>query len=242
MQILSPERILAVWEAGRDQHELDRALTLLSAGTPEVSRAELASLTVGERDTRLLQLRALMFGPRATGIAECPQCSSRVEFPFDTSSFVSSADDGSSPHEIETDGARVRFRLPTSHDLAAVVAARDATDGLRRLIDRCVLEIKTVNDDQSRDLSLNALDVIGQAMLQADPAAEISLALECPDCGGRWQLGFDVAEFFWQELATRARQLLREIDAIARAYGWSEHEILRLPVSRRRTYLELIEG
>jgi hypothetical protein len=33
---------------------------------------------------------------------------------------------------------------------------------------------------------------------------------------------------------------LREIDALARVYGWSEREILNLPARRRQTYLELI--
>ena len=241
MQTLSPETILAVWESGRDQHELDRALTLLAAGTPELSRDDLGSLTIGERDARLLRLRAMVFGPRATGIAECPHCANRVEFPVDTSAFLRASEEAHALHEVETEDARVRFRVPTSHDLAAVVTASDALGGLQRLLDRCVLEVKARNDDGSRELSPDALDAIGQAMLRADPAAEISLSLECPECGGRWQLGFEVADFFWQELAARARQLLREIDVIARAYGWSEREILRLPAVRRRTYVELLE-
>ena len=35
MQALSAEKILAVWEAGRPQHDLDRALTMLAAASPE---------------------------------------------------------------------------------------------------------------------------------------------------------------------------------------------------------------
>ena len=49
---LSPQKILDVWETGRQQHELDRALTLLAAAHPELSRDELADLTIGERDAR----------------------------------------------------------------------------------------------------------------------------------------------------------------------------------------------
>jgi hypothetical protein len=33
---------------------------------------------------------------------------------------------------------------------------------------------------------------------------------------------------------------LREIDVIARAYGWSEREILGLSARRRQSYLETI--
>jgi hypothetical protein len=78
---LSPQKILAVWEAGRQQHELDRALTLLAAAHPELSRDELADLTIGERDAQLLRLRIFMFGGSAGGTSECPQCGERWRIP-----------------------------------------------------------------------------------------------------------------------------------------------------------------
>src|ERR1043166_5869663 len=84
----SPEKILDLWEAGRQQHELDRALTLLSAASPELSRDELADLTIGERDARLLQLRETVLGAAAAGISECPECGERVEFFLDTSTLA----------------------------------------------------------------------------------------------------------------------------------------------------------
>ena len=240
MQTLSPEKILAVWEAGRDQHEIDRALTLLAAATPGVNRDELASLTIGERDTRLLHLRAAHFGAAATGVSVCPECATRIEFPVDTSTFTSRL---RQPSNGETADGRVPFRLPNSHDLAEVANATDEAEGLQRLIARCVTDISVAGaPPQSRQLSPDALDAIGRAMLQADPAAEITLALACPDCGARWQIPFDVADFFWQEVADQAKRLLREIDVLARTYGWSEREILDLPAQRRRTYLELIEA
>ena len=74
----------------------------------------------------------------------------------------------------------------------------------------------------------------------ADPQAEITFALDCPGCGQGWNALFDVATFFWSELAAEARRLLREIDAIARAYGWSERDILGLSAGRRQSYLETI--
>jgi hypothetical protein len=239
MQSLTPEKILAAWEAGRDQHELDRALTLLAAGTPELSRDALASLPIGERDARLLRLRAATFGIRGTGTAACPACLTRVEFPVDTSTFVAAPPELKDTHEIETKHARVRFRLPNSRDLAAVVEARDDAEGLRRILEQCVVELAPAATDVSPGLSPDTLDALSRAMLQADPAAEITLALECPACALRWETGFDVADFFWHELADEARRLLREVDGIARAYGWSEREILALSARRRQTYFEL---
>src|SRR5437016_5415930 len=88
MQRLSAAKILEVWEAGRQQHELDRALTMLAAASPGESREKLAGLTIGERDARLLQLRALLLGASANGFAECPQCHERLEFELDTASLA----------------------------------------------------------------------------------------------------------------------------------------------------------
>lgn len=235
MQSLSPVKILVVSEAGRQQHELDRALTLLGAATPELTRDELAGLTIGERDARLLRLRTLMFGPTATGFAQCPQCADRVEFPIDTAALLHPKELAAVPHEIEVGGTRVRFRLPTSRDLAAVVAAPDASHALREMIARCVIELNPPNE-----LPDDIVEALSRAMLEADPQAEITLAFSCPVCGHAWEMLFDIVHFFWNEIADQARRVLREIDALARAYGWNEHEILSLSPCRRQSYLELV--
>jgi hypothetical protein len=237
MQPLPPEKILAVWEAGRQQHELDRALTLLAAASPGRTREELAGLSIGERDARLLQLRTLVLGTSAHGFAECPQCAERLEFPVDTAALALPKEVAEKPHEIETNGTRILFRLPNSRDLAEVVASPDARQGLRRLVERCIIETSPPNE---QPFSSEVLEALSRAMLDADPQAEISLVLACPSCGHGWQAFFDIADFFWSELAAMARRLLREIDALARAYGWSEREILNLPARRRQTYLELV--
>jgi len=96
----SPEKILEVWEAGRQQHELDRALTLLSAAYPGVSRDELADLTIGERDGRLLRVRELILGTGAAAISECPQCEERVEFQLDNSTLLQAEEIAKTSHEV----------------------------------------------------------------------------------------------------------------------------------------------
>src|SRR5690242_5863775 len=141
MQSLSAEQILAVWETGRPQHALDRALTILAAATPGASRAALADLPIGERDARLLELRALVFGGHAEGFAECPNCAERVEFPLESAMLEgrgpSRPSDASALYEMETSGATIRFLLPTSRDLTEVVMAADSSEALRRLVERC---------------------------------------------------------------------------------------------------------
>jgi len=244
-QSLSPAQILALWETGRPQHALDRALTILAAASPGATRAALADLPIGERDARLLRFRALVFGPRGEGFAECPQCAERIEFPLDVASVAldepklvppeghAAACPGTVPthYEKETNGTTLRFRLPTSRDLAGVVAAPDNEEALRLLVERCV---------GKEDLPDETIEALSRVMLEADPRAEITLRLTCPACAHEWNLLFEIAEFFWREISAQAQRLLREIDTLARAYGWTEREILGLSAQRRQTYLELL--
>jgi hypothetical protein len=51
---------------------------------------------------------------------------------------------------------------------------------------------------------------------------------------------FDAASFVFSEIRHRAHQLLLEVDALARAYGWREEDILRLPDARRELYVGLV--
>jgi uncharacterized protein (UPF0212 family) len=240
MRPLSPEEILACWEASRPQHDLDRALTLLAAADPELSRDELAELPLGERDTRLLRLRTAVLGSDAAGYAACPGCGQAVEFSFDTAAVTPArtpASRASGAHTLTVAGHRIRYRLPNSRDLAVAAAATDAADGLQRVLARCIISTPDAN---ARQLSPAVVEALSHAMSEADPQAEITLALDCPGCGQHWDALFDVAAFFWNELAAQARRLLREIDVIARAYGWSEREILGLSARRRQSYLETI--
>ena len=83
MQSFSAAQLVGVWERGLGQSSLDRALTMLADAYPEMTRAELAALSVGERDARLLALRERLFGDALRSFAECPRCSSGLEFSLD---------------------------------------------------------------------------------------------------------------------------------------------------------------
>jgi hypothetical protein len=65
------------------------------------------------------------------------------------------------------------------------------------------------------------------------------MGLSCPACRCEWQGLFEIATFLWAEVRARARRLLQEVDAIARTYGWSEADILRMTDARRQLYLQM---
>lgn len=229
MRALSATELLTVWESGRSQAPLERALTMLAVACPEVSSDSLARLTIGQRDARLLTLREITFGSEITGVTECPECEEKIELSFN-SSDIGLATESEPPNElvVQANGGEVRFRLPTSADL---LAANNA----EQLLARCLLRS---GDHLTEDFRIS----VGEKMLRADPMAEIRLTLGCPSCAHKWEAPFDIVAFLWREISAAARRLLSEVHTLASAYGWTETEILSLSPGRRRAYLEMASG
>jgi hypothetical protein len=135
----------------------------------------------------------------------------------------------------------VSFRLPDSHDLLLLENCKSTQHARQLLLERCVMAA-TFEDESGGDpaeLPEDLQSEIAQAMAQADPQADLQLALCCPDCGHDWQPAFDIAHFLWQELQAWALHMLRDVDTLARAFHWAEHDILNLSPRRRQAYLEL---
>ena len=76
-------------------------------------------------------------------------------------------------------------------------------------------------------------------MQALDPGAELSFALACPHCATPWTAALDLGELLWRKLRDAAERLLLDVDALARAYGWSEPEVLALSPLRRAAYLQM---
>jgi hypothetical protein len=240
---LSPDGLLRLWEAGATQHPLDRALTILAAWEPGQTRRELAQLPGGQRDARLLAVYERAFGRRIAGQGRCPACEGRVEFNLDTRDLLAASSDGvgDAPLQVVSEGFMVQYRLPDSLDLAAIVGLSDVTEARLRLFERCI--VRAIRDGAEmavNQLSEGVLTMVAEEMAAHDPLAEVGLALTCPACGHEWQLVFDIASFLWLKIEIQARRLLREVDALARAYGWGETEILALSAVRRRAYLDMV--
>ena len=243
MRPLSAYDVLRVWEVGEDRHPLDRALALLAAACPELTWDELAALSIGQRDARLLTLRERTSGPRLNGFAECPRCAERLEFDVAVADLrvAEDPDIGEETWELDTGGLTLRFRLPNSRDLAAVLGCQDPTAARNLLVQRCVLEASRDGVPvAASELPADVITGLARRMSECDPQAEVLLDLRCPTCDHRWQALFDIAAFFWAELVVQAKRLLREVHALARAYGWSEADVLDMSARRRQFYLEMV--
>ena len=235
-------QLLDVWEQGRFQTPAQRAFSLLALAAPAVSSEKLAGYGIGQRDRELLGLRERIFGSRMTGTAQCPACGQEIELDFSVSDVCApAASDAGQMHTIQIGEYDLHFRLPTCGDLATL-ATNGSADGLKpTLLQNCVAEARrngetiapnTLPEEMTAALSLR--------MAELDPQGDIELSLTCPKCSRAWESPLDIASYFWSELHAWAGRILREVHALAAAYGWREKDILAMNPWRRQAYLELI--
>jgi hypothetical protein len=245
MRPLAPVELLDVWDRASALPPYRRASALLEAACPELGGAGVACLALGERDRRLIALRAAAFGTRADAVTSCPACGTALDLVFALEPLLADAPPGAGtrdPRELEVDGCRVVFRDPTGEDLEALDGLDPLDDGLAeaQLVARCVVEARRDGTPVSAD-SLPA----AVTALVADRLADASLAAplietRCSACGHAWTDAFDVPGFLWAEIGAWAERLLHDVHVIASAYGWTERDIAALPPRRRQRYVELI--
>lgn len=240
MRSPSAADVIAMWEQAAREGPVERALTLLARCSRE-PREGLAALSIGARDARLFALHELLFGPRFEAFAECPVCGERLEYAVAAADLLPAR--GAEEHldsMLVADGVTLRLRPLDSTDLAAAAACADVDEARRLLASRCVVE--AAGDGaalRATHLPERTVERIAAWLADADPRADVLIDVECPNCAHRWQPAFQIERFLWAKLNALAKRLLREVDVLARTYGWSEHEILSLSATRRALYLEL---
>lgn len=249
MTSLSPIQILEAWERARAVPPLLRAVALFHAlfesESPdgEASRSDWEQMSLGRRNERLLGAHEALFGPRLECLTQCPDCNTDVDFAFSVEDLGSPAPPLSEPLRVTHDGWTLTARLLQALDLIAA-AAQDVAAARQVLLDRCLLTASnadgaSVAADQLPEAVVNAL---GERLKEADPQANLTLALSCSECGSQWEAPFDPATFLWQEVRASVSRIVRDVHDLARAYGWSEAGILARPPARREAYLQRIRA
>lgn len=238
--MVTESELLDAWEDayGRDEPSCKaRLITLLG-------RDEDPSLTVGRSNALLLSLRAALFGRSLRAMVECPECGEPLEFETTTDRLVASDPPAvERTYELRASGAWIRFRLLRLADLVAASRSADPAGAADELMRRVVVEARI--DEREVDITelpSDASAALERELTRLDPNVELSIDLTCPTCGAEASADFDAGAYLWAELDRWARRTLRTVDALARAYGWTERDVLALSPTRRRLYAEMAIG
>ncbi|MFM0053353.1 hypothetical protein [Caballeronia grimmiae] len=224
--------VLALWERAAAAPPAAREDALLGAAAPG---------SLSARNAAMLALRARLFGATQRLVATCPACAAQLEFEIDCDALSRSllpSPDAVGVHELRCGGYRIAYRVPEISDWRAAAKSDDfAMTLLRRSVVQCELDGIAHTVDGLPDEVTNALS---DALEALEPGTHVEFELRCVDCGAPWNAPMDCAAVLYGEVRARAEALLVEVDALARAYGWSEAQVLALSPTRRSAYLQLV--
>ena len=242
MRPLSAAQLLDAWERGLAESACRRSIPVLAVAYPDYSPDALAELSIGERNRRLLTLRQWTFGSQLASVANCSSCGEDLEWTIDAADLhVEIPVESSTDLTADVEGYYVSFRLPNTSDLDSIGGCKDAASARLILLERCISSVSFGGEEVSPEvLPVAVTNEVVKRMAEADPQGDMEVELSCPSCGQHWRALFDIESFFWSEISAWARRILSEVHVLARAYGWSETQILSLSAWRRQVYLNLV--
>lgn len=207
--------------------------TALSRCAPNLPQPE--TLTVGQRERLLLELRRISLGERLDCTLMCPSpgCGEKLDLELRISDLlVSSEANSSSEYEM----GRIRFRLVTGADqeAAALLALSEPDAATDLLFERCVVA-------SNGPLLPEEKEALSTRLSELDPQAEMRIDVRCAACGNTFSTLLDAASYLREELKSSLKNLYREVHTLAWHYHWSAAEILSLTVAERKRYLQLID-
>ena len=223
--------LLALCDAAEGRPDT-RAMRLLRAA----GEAEPGTLDLDTACRRLLRLKRVTVGGMLESLVDCPSCGVRGQVVIDPAALVAQPVGNAIVH-VEVAGHSVDARLPTLADVAEAAASDDEIAAAAVLLQRSVIRTEPAMSVDA--LPVEVVEAVETALDAAYPLADPRIEVACNTCGAVTMMAFDAAAFLAEELAARARRTMAEVATLARAFGWSEAEILALPASRRRIYLEL---
>lgn len=217
------------------------ASLVLRLGDSSPTTEQLLQLTAGDRERLLLAVSSRLLGAEGDLVASCPACKSLVEVAIRFRDLLSARPTSSDRRcsLAAKDGAwTAEIVPPTGMDLERAIGA--GPDGARRLLEDC---LTALFDPHGHNVSREALPEeceteLAEKLLALDPLAECRFTVECPDCAASFETLLDGFSLLKSALGN-ADQLCGDVYRMARAYHWSEADILALPLARRAHYLAI---
>lgn len=207
-------------------------------GDSAVDTDVISRLTVADRQYLMLRLAALLNGEQMWLEVDCGHCVQPFDIELQRCDLpVKPAGDSFPEVTLHMENWEIKARVPTGQDQEAISQCEEG-EALRTLLQHCICSVngEPPHADFSRLLTEAEIKVIDEALDEVAPAVCDRLQVTCPECNTEQNALLDhyanigLNEYFFYD----------EIHTLASHYHWSEGEILDLPRSQRRRYLQLI--
>jgi hypothetical protein len=206
--------------------------------------AEVSDWTLHRRLQGLLAVERAGSGARGTLRLACPHagCGEPMELDLDLDRFA--LPEPALVFDVEVaPGVQLTARMPSGDDQRRWHAAAKAGEAIETIVAREL--VKAVNGEPpatGADLPPEWIDPLAEALEERDPLTALQLTTRCPACGKAVAVEFDLEEHLLRRARARQEDLLDAVHCLARAYHWSECEIVALPRERRRHYLARVRA
>jgi hypothetical protein len=195
--------------------------------------------TLHRRLQALLAIERAGGGVRSTLQRRCPHavCGEPMELDLDLDRFV--LPEHAPEFDVQvTPDVRLTVRLPSGADQRRWHGAASAGDPIEAQVARDLVQaVNGVARSAGDALAPEWIDPLADALEERDPLTALRLATRCPACGEAVAIELDLEDYLLSRARARQERLLDAVHQLARAYHWSEREILALPRERRRQYL-----
>jgi hypothetical protein len=211
------------------------ALELLESMLDKDAEAVKAtSIVTADRDRILAAIYQDLYGSKIESTVSCRHCREQFDVDFSLTTLLTQLHPGKT--ELPKNGLYetangVVYRLPTGADEMKAILTEE-TDPAQALLAQCLVD----------RADLAKADMVEEAMATLAPVMNLEMQAICPECAREQNVRFDMQTFLLVRLKKERPRLLYEIHRIASSYHWSQQEILQLPRTLRKQYVELIEG
>lgn len=210
-------------------------LALESLGEDAVNREQVMALCVDDRRWLMLQMAKVLGVGTVWLTSRCEACEGLFDIQLDPAAVpVKPAGRGYPFTSIRTSQGLLKLHVPTGADQHTVAELDDEEQALQALIASCC---EGEGLKPSQPLTEAELERASARLEATSPEVALGLSTSCPACGADNELPIDPYSMPTADEGT----VLDEVDALARAYGWTEGEILGLPLRRRREYLRRVD-
>jgi hypothetical protein len=191
------------------------------------------ALPVGDRIGALVRICGRSGQRELSWILACPAagCGEEIEIELPLAALADATRTAAAETaaEVRWDGATFRPRRPTGDDLRRWRAEPPSGAGM----------VEALGGPPLAPPELVA--AVEDALAAVDPLVDARVRSACPACGHEIDFPVDVEGEVVATLRRAQDELLLDVATLARAFHWSEQEILGLPVHRRRRYLSMVE-
>jgi len=197
-------------------------------------------LPVGDRIALILHLRKVTFGAILHCTIQCPSCTDKLSTDIAIDSILQPPKNNPQPtYPLIFEKHQLTIRPINGSDLEDLALNQNMPNLPEKLLRACII---SSNPPLPEKLSNKFQEQLGTKLAQIDQQADLTLNINCFSCNKSFQTLLDIEDFFFQEITARYTQLEQEIHWIALHYHWNEKDILALPTSKRKRYVELINA